>query len=259
MAPGEGGQTSPTGDQAAALQGAGTEQQRSKDPLGKPPVIIEFCCDPDSEVGKVKGQCKVFRITKHGCDVSTAAGVDDALATARANPGALLFTSIPCTTGCPYWHANKARPGAKQRHRKQKRELEAILRNWLPVARQVTADGGCVAWEWPRNSPLWQHDKVKAFIKEFNLETVLFDGCAFGVCSQCGANRGMPIKKPWRIDTNCPELYRAFQGKMCPGVHKHPQHAPCQGGDTVKTGHYTPSMARNIHREIGRASCRERV
>ena len=81
---------------AAAFKDARTAQQvpsaKANGTRVTQPVIIEFCCEREREVGKVKGQCMVFRITKQDCDVTTTAGAEEALQVARDNPGALLFT-----------------------------------------------------------------------------------------------------------------------------------------------------------------------
>ena len=83
---------------------------------------------------------------------------------------------------------------------------------------------------------------------EFDLDAAIFDGCAFGLISACGKNKGLPIKKPWVLLSDCPALVQGFSGKGCPGPPKHETHASTQGADTVLTGYYTKGMCALIHK-----------
>ena len=190
------------------------------------PVIIEFCCAPDSEVGKVdkvrlRGEserpgCRVIRISKEDCDLTTSGGARKALSIACENPGALLLTSLPCTAGCPFWNLNIHRPGGKARLREHKRQLRLMLEAWRPVAWTVRELGGCIAWEWPRDCALWKAPGIQEIVQEYALEHARFDGCSYGVKCRAGRHKGLPIHKPWSIVTDCSALWRRFSGKCCP-------------------------------------------
>ena len=66
--------------------------------------------------------------------------------------------------------------------------------------------GGRIAMEWPKGCKYWKFPRVAAFCRDAKLASVCFDGCAFGVKSVALATKGLPIKKPWRVDTDMPEL-----------------------------------------------------
>ena len=65
----------------------------------------------------------------------------------------------------------------------------------------------------------------------------------FGLTSQYGANRGVPIKKPWRVDTDSPALLQHLS-RPCDASHVH---VPCAGSDTKASEGYTDEMVACIH------------
>ena len=123
-----------------------------------------------------------------------------------------------------------------------------MLAAWLPVAREIISTDGCIGWEWPKHCSLWRDPEVVAIIKEFGLEFAFFDGCAFGLRSESGTNKGLPILKPWTLATNCPAMYKRFHGKRCPGKDVHTTHAPCAGQDTARSAFYPRRMAVEFHK-----------
>ncbi len=92
--PSEGVDDHNTSGAAAVSTDTEREQQVASATPAPQPVIIEYCCDPDSQLGKVAGYSKVFRVTKDSGDVTTEEGAEATLKIARDNPGALLFTSL---------------------------------------------------------------------------------------------------------------------------------------------------------------------
>ena len=56
-----------------------------------------------SKLGQVQNKCKVITITKEAMDQTTNKYSEKAKEVARAHPGALLWSSLPCTAGCPWW------------------------------------------------------------------------------------------------------------------------------------------------------------
>ena len=132
--------------------------------------------------------------------------------------------------------------------REHKRQLRLMLKAWRPVAWTVRELGGCIAWEWPRDCALWKSSEIQDILQEYGLEHARFDGCSYGVKCQAGRFKGLPIRKPWSIVTDCPALWRRFSGKCCPGPGAHPYHAPCAGSDTAASGYYTRRMAVDIHK-----------
>ena len=105
--------------------------------LTSSPVIIEYCCDPSSIMGQIENKCLVIRITKEQYDQTTPEGREAAKEIAQAHLGALRWTSLPCTAGCPWLGLNEQRPGDGSARRRRVREFLAILSAWLPLAREV--------------------------------------------------------------------------------------------------------------------------
>ena len=63
-----------------------------------------------------------------------------------------------------------------------------------------------------------------------------------------------PIKKPWTIATNYPEIIEEFSKYKCNGLH---EHAPCAGEDTKLTENYSIAFAQAFHTAFARACFRQ--
>ena len=131
-----------------------------------------------------------------------------------------------------------------QEHRKQfKRlwssfvELVNILRKFNPL----------IAIEWPRNCVYWKWTSVERFIARAGLTGVNFDGCALGIKHE----NGLPIMKPWKVMTNCPELITALGKYKCPANHTH---AEGRGESLKRTESYTWKMVDVIHGAFAEAA-----
>ena len=61
-------------------------------------------------------------------------------------------------------------------------------------------------------------------------------------------DRGLPIKKPWRLMTTSPEIVEAFQGISC--NHKPEEHGEARGKALERTGFYTQTMCELIAKAI---------
>ena len=94
--------------------------------------------------------------------------------------------------------------------------------------------------------------RVAAFCRDAKLASVCCDGCAFGVQSVALATKGLPIKEPWRVDTDMPELLETLNRKCTCIV----QHTPCAGVDTRLTESYTDEMVAAIHHGVA-SQCKE--
>ena len=78
------------------------------------------------------------------------------------------------------------------------------------------------------------------FISKFDLKLVSFDGCSVGVKDP----DGNPMRKPWTIATDVPEIYEAFVSKKC---HCAVDHVACEGSLTKGTERYTDRFAELVH------------
>jgi hypothetical protein len=101
----------------------------------------------------------------------------------------------------------------------------------------------CFAIEWPRHCDYWKYTAYIAFAQRYQLQTTRFDGCMYGLVATAGKFAGLPIMKPWRVDSNCHALVQQLQLR-CNGSH---QHAPCAGRDTRLSEAYTDAIAETVH------------
>ena len=72
--------------------------------------------------------------------------------------------------------------------------------------------------------------------------------CRLGVVD----DRGLPIKKPWRLMTTSPEIVEAFRGIFC--NHKPDEHGEARGKALERTGFYTQTMCELIAKAINPTS-----
>ena len=77
---------------------------------------------------------------------------------------------------------------------------------------------------------------VGQLCEEFGLTCVAVPGCSVGLKSQQKKFFGMPIRKGWKVATDCVSLRSKLEGRTCNCRCKH---APCAGADTKLTEKYT--------------------
>jgi hypothetical protein len=208
-------------------------------------TIVEFCCEDTSIIGMVTAAssgCRTIRITE-SVDGCSCDGMY--LASKGCIAGnTLLFASIPCTGGSPWQHINKETTEGRTRIRAHIRLMQRLFRAFEQLCYIAIACGCYIAIEWPDGCSYWRRKDVRRLISICNLKPVCFHGCALGVVSRRPVTLGMPIKKPWRILTNCESILDTFHDKTCPGCAAH---APCRGTDAKATGEYSPEFARLLH------------
>ncbi len=225
------------------------------EPTGVRPdrAIIEFCCGPNSVIGQrtsaSKG-CRVYRITE-GIDANSEEGFFLAAKGCTFNK-ALLFSSIPCTGGSSWSHINKHHHTAWKKVRSARKIYRKIWETFEKVCKIANECGTLIALEWPTGCIYWKQRDVMKLINDYGLRRVNFHGCALGVKSILPQTKGMPIKKPWTIFTNCDEIVKGFEGKLCSKDH---EHAECRGKDAKHTETYSSEFASILHRAFDRA-CR---
>ena len=207
--------------------------------------IVEFCCGAQSRIGTLAPpDCDVVRLTIDD-DMTTEAGVAKAIAAvSQAGIQVLLFGSIPCTGGSPYtrlnWHLG---PDTRRKIRAHRALFRKLWLSFEAVAAACVANGGHIAIEWPQSCSYWKVPRVRSFIKRYALQSVSFDGCAYGLVSQVAATAGRPIRKPWCIASNC----EAFQ-RLCRACdHRPHEHVRLQGTDTKLSESYTDELVHAIH------------
>ena len=101
--------------------------------------------------------------------------------------------------------------------------------------------------EWLSGCRHWQHSAVRSFIRKYQLQTCKFHGCAYGLT---GVEDGLPILKPWRVETNCEEVTHVLN-KAC---SKHHVHGQCRGRNATASAGSTEVPVTDIHRAWGFAA-----
>ena len=100
--------------------------------------------------------------------------------------------------------------------------------------------------EWPRDCMYWDDKDLDICFTKYGFSLTTFDGCMYGLRAAFGKNKGMHIKKPWKIatiNTCLPQLLN----KTCDGSHSH---TPCEGKNTMYTQGYTREIVAIIHKAI---------
>ena len=116
------------------------------------------------------------------------------------------------------------------------RVAEIQIGNFIVFSRFVRSHSGQISFEWPRYCSGWHLPIIRQMIKEFQLVSSKFFGCGCGVISKV---TGLPIKKPWAVETTSLLLVDKLNEFQC----THELHSPCQGSDTKQTGFYPEPLA----------------
>ena len=149
-------------------------------------VIIEYCCSPDSRLGrktKWSKNCLTHRITENedATKVETIQNTKDLLSS--FNVPVLVVASIPCTGGSAWQHLNIRRPGGQRLMRKHRMLFNKLWHNLEIIAEHAWKLGHFLAIEWARHCQYWRLTKVRAFLHRYNMLNARFDGCMFGLKS----------------------------------------------------------------------------
>ena len=143
----------------------------------------------------------------------------------RAHCPVLIWVAFPCTGGSAWqilnWHKGSDLTRTNIRH--LWRQLRAM---WTAFSRIVLPriDGRnvCLAFEWPAACAYWQWSastrsldgacvpKIREALDLSLPYTALVHGCEHGLIAECGPNKGSPVRKLWRIDTDCIALLEAL-------------------------------------------------
>lgn len=182
-------------------------------------TIVEFCYGPNSLLGqpiKESDGCNVIRLTEEH-DVTTPAGLVFAKKAVSVG-NCLLWASMPCTGGSPWFNINAKRPGGLRPLRQHVMKFNLIWKAFVSTAKMCLQHGGMICIEWPTNCRYWRLHKVEQFLAAHSLARVNVHGCVLGLASLA---HGMPIKKPWSLATNCKAVASAFEPYKCPGKPEH--------------------------------------
>jgi hypothetical protein len=221
--------------------------------------IIEFGCDSDSAIGQV---CEILGIDCMRIDEEADFMRDDTMKLCfqfvNCHDFVHVHAAIPCTPWSQMQKLNCKMHGEsfKQRLARARRWSLMQVARFLVLARHVKKRGGTSSFEWPKTAIGWERPLVKQLIRELEYKCVYINGCAVGLKSR---KTGLPILKPWRFETDNPELIRALLPKVCSKDH---EHTPCEGAETKRSGHYPTELAELIvksTRKFGKEACKDSV
>ena len=207
---------------------------------GRRKVLIEFCCDADSNLFVSASQAgwAAERVGLAQADLSTPEGLKHILDLIEKYKDyeIHLFAAVPCTPWSAWQNLNETKGSAafKRKLRRDRITSKLIIDNWFLAATRVRDLSGFNYFEWPRYCLGWHlvdvHFTSLDMIKSFP------DGCQLGVAN---ASNTLPLLKPWTIASSNPQTVSILNGKVCSKDHTHGE---CAGQSTRQSGHYPRTM-----------------
>jgi hypothetical protein len=209
------------------------------------PVMFEFACAADSMMGQVHGKYGIDHMRLHigVLDLRDETTIIQLLDQLDATPGADVWGSIPCTVWCRWQQMAIHRYGEKYQQRLEIRRSASLklLRNYFRVAERALANGGRIAFEWPKSSEGWLQTELLDFVHRNQLYEATFAGCNFGLHN----DEGHPIQKDWRVVTSDFRLANNLNQHKCSHGTGF-EHAHTEGKYTSRTAFYPPAMCECI-------------
>ena len=112
-------------------------------------MIIEFCCDKESNMGKVGKELGliVCRLFEEAFDLTKPAIINQEIDFVKDHPGISLWGSLPCIVWCSWQHMNVYKLGDPYRKQLMARRAASmrLFANFVKVAREVRRGGGDVS------------------------------------------------------------------------------------------------------------------
>eukprot|EP00971_Amphidinium_carterae_P352932 6492774-Amphidinium_carterae.4 len=225
-------------------------------------LLVEFCCQPDSMLGKplIALDTVVLRVTKEQ-DVTQKETIRGLMSSINEyiSQGFMihLHCSTPCTGGSALQNVNLARGMSPRKLEQYEDETQIMLKHFGSLARMVKACNGTISIEWPKSCSYWGKGWYKRLQRQCQLESVEFDGCMLGSSPNANGHvvgiaglEHVRHKKPWRIDSNCAELIRCFEPMVCCQDPRYHTHLRVEGKYTERSGSYPPLMAIRFHQAL---------
>ena len=111
-------------------------------------VLIEFCCHPESELGKLASESGVtcHRLSKDWANLEDPNILEQVIQIVRKSPNCHLHASLPCTVWSTWQHVFCHTQGEKyvQRLLRRRRKAVELFKNFVAVATEVRKHGGTV-------------------------------------------------------------------------------------------------------------------
>ena len=124
--------------------------------------LLEVCCSPKLSDAQFANGCECVRVALDH-DMTTDDGLSFGLNMVKKfEPrSGLVWFSIPCTVGCPWWIRNRNYPAARLRHNQQLKDFHASIQNVIVLIEFADSLGHKIAFEWPRHCRLWKHPLIQ--------------------------------------------------------------------------------------------------
>ena len=207
-------------------------------------TLVEYACDPESLIGQQLPQfgLKVLRLTEQTVDLSNPTHVLQVVEQLKAQHGADLWVSLPCSPWSAMQELNLHRLGEAftSNLQAQQDRSQYMLELALQVAEYVVLHHGRLVFEWPEHCKGWRLPQLQQFLRRHCLYTVRFDGCMLGLKGQ----RNKPIRKPWMLATNCRRVVEVFAQYQC--THCPDEHESAEGGNAAATAYYTVPFVNSV-------------
>ena len=188
----------------------------------------------------------------------------------------LVWVAFPCTGGSA-WQMLNWRKGSDQTRdniRHLWRQLRAMWKAFRSIVLpRIDGKSVCVAFEWPAACAYWRWSASTCSLDGARVPpihetldrllpfTALVHGCEHELLAECGPLKGAPVRKLWRVDTDCRSIVDALhRDKSIPlrdrqlkwytyrCVHDRTvKHAQCAGRVTRMTQHYPTAFSRVVH------------
>ena len=204
-------------------------------------MLFEFCCDEESNLGKVGNELgfQVVRLCKESIDLSSDHSIEQLCEQVKALPGCSIHGSIECRPWSTWQRLNmKKHPRLCQKIAKDCEESLLMIGRFIKVADLVLSQGGHVSFEWPGFCAGWTEEPLASRIVSKHLFSTCFPGCAVGVT----AENDEPAARPWRIVTSSQRLADSLSSLRC----THDKHAKLHGKYTRLFAFYPKPLCRAI-------------
>ena len=205
---------------------------KGKHKLAGHDVLFEFACDKESNLGTVGAEhgIKVIRLCKEDIDLECPESIEQLIAQVKGLQGCSIHCSIECKPWSQWQRLNEHKyPRLSASIRKERKNSEDLLKQFIRVANVCLDNGGDCSFEWPRFCSGWALPCLQEWILDRQLHSAVFNGCTVGVEAD-----GQPAKKPWRFVTSSKRLASSLSSLVC----QHKSHAPLEGKWTRRSAFY---------------------
>ena len=203
-------------------------------------TFIEFGCDPNSKLAEAVAACgvEVIRVDRVEYDILDPESMRKLDGKMIENPGD-MWGSLPCTPWTTWQFVNMAKLGEEFREKLgAEREISRrMVEEYIRKAEMVIEAGNRVAFEWPRYCTGWRSTRMWEYAIARDLWVVDFDGCMVGMKNR----HGQPIRKMWRVVTNCETLALTLAQFTC--GHPPGTHARIEGSTSRESALYSDELS----------------